>query len=333
MSFHKATVVRTEANPETYHARLHARGSAEFAMSPSHLKEFARCPSRWFNGYEPPGSEAMEWGSLLDCLLLTPGQFNSRYAVIPSDAPKKPSKSQLNAKKPSADTLLAISWWKDFNVSHPDCEIISADLLADCKAAINRLRSDDVAAAFIDASDKQVLVQAEWHDEHTGLVVPVRCLMDLVPRLETEFAKCLGDLKTGRSAALVPFQRQCFELSWHVQAAFDTDLYVAATGEDRNSWCFLVQENFKPWQPGKRLLSQAFLELGRVTYRRQLANYCLCLKTGVWPGYDDTDEAIQGWSLCEAEPFMESAATFAPKFLFGGTPEESPSSEPEEVIP
>lgn len=314
------------ASPDVYHKSLVARGAPNFPVSPSHLKEFARCPSRWVNGYESPDSDAKEWGSLIDCLLLTPEQFDSRYAVIPQDAPKKPSKSQLRAKKPSPDTVAAIEWWKGFDESHPGVEIVSSELLADCNAAIKRLRSDDVANAFVDSCDKQVLVNAEWHDEKTELVIPVRCLMDLVPRKDTEFAKCLGDLKTGRSAALTPFQRQCFDLAWHVQGAFDTDLYVAATGEDRNSWCFIVQENFAPWQCGKRLLSQAFLELGQSTYKRQLANYCLCLKTGAWPGYDDTDEAVQGWSLVEPDPWMESKALFEPKLEM---PEEAP--EPEDI--
>lgn len=328
--FKNAKVVRLGVSPEDYHQQKVNRGNPSFAVSPSHLKEFARCPERWLRGYEPPQSDAMEWGSLLDCLLLTPEQFPSRYAAIPPDAPKKPSKAQLRAKKPSPDTVAAIAWWSDFNTAHPGCEIVTDELLTEAKAATERLRSDDIIASFLDASDKQVLVTADWHDERTGLVIPVRCLMDLVPRHDTEFGKCLGDLKSGRSAALSPFQRQCFDMAWHVQAAFDTDLYVAATGEDRNTWCFVVQENYAPWQPGKRILSQNFLDLGRSTYKRQLANYCACLKSGVWPGYDDTDECIQGWSLLECDPWMESKAMFDPK---PAIPEQEAVPEQEGVVP
>lgn len=325
--FKDASIAEVGASSDAYHNQKAERGTATFAMSPSQLKEFSRCPQRWVNKYESPSSEAKEWGLLLDCLLLTPQHFETRYVVVPADAPKRPSKSQLRAKKPSKETVAAIEWWAEFNQSHPGCEIVDEALVSDCHAAIATLRRDEIAAAFVDSSDKQVLVKALWQDEATGLSVPARCLIDLAPKSETEFAKCLGDLKSGRSAALVPFQRQCFDLSWHVQAAFDLDLYVAATGEDRNTWCFIVQENFAPWQPGKRLLSQSFLELGRTTYQRQLANYCLCLKTGVWPGYDDTDEAIQGWSLIEPDPWMESKGLFDPR------PTIAPDAEPVEEQP
>lgn len=171
-------------------------------------------------------------------------------------------------------------------------------------------------AAFHKDSDTQVWLAGEWHDEPTGLVVPVRGLVDIAPRAESEFALCLADLKTTRSAAVLPWQRWCYQARYHWQAALYIALWNAATGEERNTFCFIVQENFAPWQTGKRMLSQDFLTLGTAEYRAALANYCQCLKHDRWPGYDDTDEAIQSWSLVQPEPFMAERAQFAPKYDF-----------------
>lgn len=320
MSFINANIKGCEINPDQYHNQPARRGAKDFAMSPSALKEFARCPQRWMRGYNPPDSDAMQWGSLIDCLALTPDQFDSRYVIQPDtytneDGEVKPWKNNAHV-------------CKQWRAEQAGMEIITKKSRLEAIEVVKALTADEIIASFMACSTKQMLVEAQWQDE-SGITIPVRCLLDLVPSPNSEFAKCLGDLKTLSTAALGPFQRKCFEFGWHVQAAFDTDLFVAATGEDRNTWCFVVQESYPPYQTGKRILSQDFLELGRSTYRRQLALYCRCLKTGVWPGYDDTDEAIQGWSLVNPDPWMESKSLFEPKLEVS----EEPETEPEDIIP
>jgi hypothetical protein len=159
-------------------------------------------------------------------------------------------------------------------------------------------------------------------------------LIDFRPRVDTEFAHCLGDLKRTRSAALMPWQRDCFNMGYHVQAAFYQDLYAAATGEDRNTWCFVLSESLRPFQPGKRILSQDFYAIGKAEYVRLMENYCLCLKHQKWPDYDDTDEAVQTWSVVNPDPWMATKAQFAPKFIFGeGEVVSASESDPDDIIP
>lgn len=315
-----ARIVSVGANADDYHNHGIQRGKREHPVSPSVLKEFMRCPSRWRNGYESPASTALAFGSLADCLLLTPELFASRYVVKP--ATYKDAKT--GEEKPWNGNANVCKEWL---ASVDGKEVISAFELGESQAAVRAVKGDAIIGAFLEASERQVLVEAEWHDEPTGLVIPVRCLMDMVPRADSEFAKCLADLKTVRNASLIPFQRQVHQFGWHIQAAFDTDLYVAATGEDRNTWCFIGMESFAPWQPFKRMLSQDFMELGRAQYTKALRNYAQCLKHDRWPGYDDHDEAIQGWSLCAPEPWMANAETFAPKYDF--TEQEETTTEDE----
>lgn len=195
---------------------------------------------------------------------------------------------------------------KEWRAAQDGKEIVSAKEVFEINIALKSLFKDEVIKSFCDASDKQVLVTGEWHDEATGLVVPVRCLMDFVPRADTEFYNSLGDLKTTRSAALQPFSRFCYQMGYHVQAAFDTDLYVSATGEDRFTWGLILLENYPPYQTGKRILAEDFVQIGRQTYRHLLAQYCRCLKTNHWPDYDSNNKhAAQGWSIISPEPWQE----------------------------
>ena len=308
MSFKNATIFKVGATNDEYQKREHERGHPLFAMSSSSLKEFGHCPARWFAGYESPDSPAKTWGSLIDCLATSPDDFENRFAIQPAQY----KSADGDMKDWNGNATVCKKWKRD----HEGMDIISDATFKKASLAVARLNNDPIIKSWLDACERQVWVKAEWHDEPTGRVVPVQCLIDFVPRLDSEFPKCLGDLKCVRSAGIIPFQRQVYQMGWHVQAAFNTDLYLAARNEDRNTWCFIIQENYEPFQPAKRMLSEAFVDIGRAMYRKHLSNYAQCLKHGRWPGYDDHDEAIQSWTLVQPEPWMESAELFATKYEF-----------------
>lgn len=54
-------------------------------------------------------------GNMLDCYL-TEGEeaYRARFVAVPEDAPKRPTKAQRNAKKPSPETVDAIAYWEQF---------------------------------------------------------------------------------------------------------------------------------------------------------------------------------------------------------------------------
>lgn len=319
MSIQNAKIVEMGANPEKYHAQKAERGTPDFALSPSQIRNFAQCPSRYRLGYDSPDSDAKQWGSLLDCLLLTPKQFDERYAIEPTKY-----KNGLGEVKPWNNNATLCRDWK---ADQGTREIIKSKEYFTVQTAVKRLLEDEIIAAWCACSDTQVWIAAEWHDEETRQIVPLKCLLDFVPRTDTEFCKCAGDLKTTRNGSLMAWQRFCYQMGYHIQAAFNLDMLAAATGEDRNTFCFILQENFAPWQPAKRMLSEDFLVLGRADYQRTLANYCQCLKSDKWPDYDEHDESVQGWSVVRPEPFMASREQFAPHFNFGS---EAPETAPEE---
>lgn len=315
------------ANSDEYHAQTAERGTPEFVVSSSALREFANCPARWRAGYEAPDSKAKHNGSLLDCMLLTPEQFDNRYALRPDTYVNDDGET----KKWNANSNVCKGWL----ARHEDKEIVTQAHLDECAEAIDRLKEDETIAAWLEACDPQVWLTANWQDEKTGLVIPCKALIDFRPRLDTEFQKTLGDLKSTRNAAILPWQRWCFSAGYHVQAAFYADIYAAAhPDEDRNTWVFIIQENYAPWQPGKRMLSQDFLDLGRATYRQMLANYCACVKSGRWPSYDETDEALAGgWTLVQAESFMINTAAFAPHYVFDAEEDNEIPDEQTDIIP
>lgn len=315
-----AKIIAIDANPVAYHAEDAKRGTVKYQMSSSSIRAFGGCPSRWHAGYEPPESGAKEYGSLLDTFVLQPKSFKQRYAIKPLTY--KNEKGEV--KEWNGNSNVCKKWLED----HKGFEITSDAEVKEALEANRVLLLDETIKAFLECSDRAVHIVGEWHDPETKIVVPLKALVDLLPRLDTEFCKSAGDLKSTRNAALMPWTKWCYTAGYHIQAAFYADLIVAAQPErDLTDFCFILSENYPPYQSGKRLLSGDFMEMGRSSYRKLLAAYSACMAGKKWPGYDDHDEASQGWSLVSPLPYMEGDSLFAPKFNFepeDGPPEDEP---------
>lgn len=337
-----ARIVGTNVDSVTYHGKPKARrGSADFVVSSSSLRSvFADCPSKWVTPYKRiDGSEAWYeeeetiatlWGNLLDCAVLTPEMMDSRYAVVPDDAPKKPTKAQIGAKKPSEDTVAAIAYWKRFNEMHAGKQIITYQQLHDAYQASERLLAYPGVGDYIKSCDKQVEIRADWQDPDTGLIIPLCCLIDLVPNEDSDlaiadpvFLQSLADLKSTRSAKPASWDRWCDTAGYAIQASWNTDMLVAATSRHISTFNFFLSESHAPWQPDKVLMTNDPIEKsgdvdsGRAQYRQMMADYCKCLKTGFWPGYSDTDEACEGgWRAKQPNPWKENERAFAPHYAW-----------------
>jgi exodeoxyribonuclease VIII len=318
MSLKNVTIRGREVNSEEYHEGNGAkRGDSDFEMSASMLREFGVCASRWLAGYTPPDSEAKDYGSLLDCLYLTPGQFAAKYAVRPDTYKSK------DGDKPWNNNATVCREWNEATEAEGRKPLKKTEL-AEAQAAIRRLESDKILSAFHDVSEKQVWLTGLWTDDATGLTVPVKALVDLAPAKDSEFAACLGDLKSTRAALPSVWSRYSSQRKYHLQGALYLDMWNAATGEARDTWCFILSENFPPYQTGRAMLSQQKLEYGRVLYQAYLARYCQCLKTGVWPDYQTGPGVIQGWSLDDASRWDEMESIAA---MEGAAPDEAPPVE------
>lgn len=306
--FTNARIAAVNADPGEYHAVSGVRGRPGFVMSRSELMRFKDNPQKWIRGIQDEATESTEFGDLVDCVFLQPDSFMKRFALLPKDPPRRPSEKQRNAKNPSRSTLEAIVFWDDFNTRHAGKQIVPSDTNGSAHAAVERLMADERIAALLACSDRQVYLLGEYQDSRTGMTVPVKALLDLVPRVGSPFQHCLADLKTARSAAHWLWTKECFNRGYHTQAALYTDLYVAATGQERTDWLHVIVENEPPYEPARRIMAPDFVDLGRQQYLAALRYYCQCLKENKWPSYDDGDDTWNGWSWVYAAPYMVTQA-------------------------
>jgi len=273
------------------------RGEAGYVMSRSDLGEFANCPHRWRVGYRDGGSESTEWGSMVDAALF--GQFGHLYATLPEtyEDEKGNVKPWNGNSTVCKQTKADIERNGQIPVKRHEVESVNA--------AVEILRNDYDASCLLENARTQVHILGMYKDEETGLSVPLRALLDIVPDAEGRFGKCLADLKTCSDASPEAWPRTVAKWGWHIQAAFYLDLYRAATGEDRTDWLHLVQESQPPYEIGRRVISSPFVDVGRAAYREALVRYAWCLKNNEWPGYDEVKAGIMpGWTLIEPDAWM-----------------------------
>jgi hypothetical protein len=174
------------------------------------------------------------------------------------------------------------------------------------------MKKDALITEFLESCNNQVAVSLDYHDDETGLVIPVRGLIDLVPKAGTKFENSLGDIKTTGDASHWKWGRTAYEQGYHYQAALYLDLFNAATGEQRNEFRHIVQESDYPFELARRLLPEEWIAVGRENYLSDLGLYAKCLRRDGFAGYEELDlmrglpnrHNIDGWTVSEPEPWM-----------------------------
>ena len=226
-----------DVNPEEYHApQKAARGTPEFVMSRSELEKFNICASKWKrNGYVQPETQALVWGGLMDVVVLTPDILESAYVTYPETYKKvmmqcpdcggvADSKKCKACNKPRIQSEVEMAW--DLHSStcrkwaldrRAEGKIpIKAEMMSDAWAANARLKEDEEIMAILECSKKQVQLNLEWHCEDTGIVVPWKMLLDIVPAPSSEFGNTIYDFKTSRNLDRRKWKLQVFNDNLHL---------------------------------------------------------------------------------------------------------------------
>jgi hypothetical protein len=288
-----AKVIGRNISYETYSRQGDGvgRGHPDYSVSRSALAEIAVCPKRWRDGVDDDDStNATEWGSLIDVLLMAPQRFDSLYAVAPAEY-RDEKKGEM--KKWNWNATVCKQWRED----QGDRIVIKSELLKKAQTAMAALMADDDLKSLIACSKFQVMVVGEWHDADTGLIIPIRSLLDIVPDKEHPiWCRDLCDFKTARDGNPDFWARVVDGCAYDIQAMLSTDLYVAATGEDRTDWIFPVQENVHPYHVVKPLpaLTSEFQVYGRAKYQSALRLYARCLAKNHWPSYPTGKRMVIG---------------------------------------
>jgi hypothetical protein len=306
--------VTFEADPKVYHSLGSEirRGKPGFIMSRGQLVKFAENPWKWIRYADKPTTDAMNWGSLVDRLTLTPHLVSSCYEVCPDTYPATAKKKDAPQEmKPWNWNATFCDDWRQ-EVLKGGKEPLKRSTLDAARVASARLLEDERVAAVLKCSKRQVQVVVNYRDKETGIDVPFKAMPDLLPEPGSEFERFIPDLKTSNDAGPDGWERKVFAEGYHIQAGSYIDAVNAATGRAYDSFLHIIQESDEPYAVGRRMLSEEFLNIGRDFYKRALRHYCQCLALNKWPGYDDQNDnaaspILDGWRLTQPEAWMIAA--------------------------
>jgi exodeoxyribonuclease VIII len=268
---------------DNYHAdtsRISKSGLDVINRSPYHYW------AKYLNPNRPPEprKKAFIIGSITNDVLLQPHLLDEQYVIVPADAPRRPSALQINAKKPSPETLAATEWWDAFNTQTNGRTVVEAD---DYDRAARMCESiHDFAATHLLLSDGEAEKTILFDEPETGTAC--KCRPDWISS-----DGFLLDLKTTTDASPDAFGRSALSYRYHVQAAFYSDGFYFATGNYPKAFIFLVVEKEYPFAVACYYAEPRTIELGHAAYMRNLQTYAECLQTGVWPGYSDQIEPLK----------------------------------------
>ena len=307
-----AELVEFQTSMDAYHVENARRGQPEYEMTRSRLMQFATCPARWKDGWEFGGNAGTRHGTLVDLMVR---DEQDGITVKPETYPAKVKLTKARQKEwlatqaeetglpveqlpdpPTHETV--IKQWngnadacKAWLVEHEDKLVVTRKELEKAGAADMLIRNHEEFGAILKSSLFAALVTGVYRDPDTGIEVPIKTAIDIVPDDQT----ALVDLKTGRSAEPRAWTRACWSYGYDLQGAMNLDLWNPATGENRHRFKHLIQENEFPYHTTYKPLSDEFVHLGRIRYLAALKRYCQCLSSGDWPGYAGDEIVPEEW--------------------------------------
>ena len=246
----------------------------------------------WEHPQEPTPS--MGLGILLHTALLEPARWANEVVMLPEDAPRRPTQRQIDAKKPSPETVVAVKWWAEWNEKTKGKTLVDAEQKTTLDAMAESVRRLQCHTLVTGGQAETCIV---WEDPETGLM----CKGRLDYQRVVGWQHCITDLKTCTNAGYDAFQRAINQYGYHHQAAFYCWGWEALTGETP-SFTWLCVETDPPYAAKAWECEPSTLDAGKLSYRAALAKYAECLAKNEWPGYGEAVEFIglSDWALKSA---------------------------------
>lgn len=289
------------------------RGHPDRCLSRSELMLMLDCGQMFLAGGTRPESESLSFGSLVDCMALTPDELG-QYIIQPGTY-----RSGGEKKKWSARATYCKQWMKDnpgkcppdeyeeslvkiWNNNSTSCKewvkaqraegrtVVSQkewDQAAEC---VRCLRAHDMdgftIGDLIDECHTQTCIAGVWECPETGMEIPIRALLDM----DREGA--VYDLKTTVDARPKKFRFSVRDYHYDVQAWLYSAMAANAKGVDSLPFAFVVVRNKPPYLVATYKPTCETLAEGREKFERAMRAYCQALQTGRFKGYTEGFEAI-----------------------------------------
>lgn len=224
-------------------------------------------------------SDAMLLGSLVHTLVLEPHKFGKEYVVEPEDAPKRPTKAQINAKKPSDAAIESIKFWNEWDSANSNKTVIDKETLRKAEHMYGSVWTHPEAKSHIvDGIAEQSIF---W--EHDGQ--QLKCRPDYTQ------GSVIVDLKTAQDASPYGFAKAVSNFRYDIQQSLYED--GCRTQFEVTDFIFVVVESTAPYLTAVYRLDKEYVDYAREQYQSLLYDWKTAQDFGIYKGYSDEIVAIK----------------------------------------
>jgi hypothetical protein len=223
------------------------------------------------------------------CAILEPESFMDRHAIVPENAPRKPTAPQIKAYKagkPTEKGEVSCRYWEQWGAMNDGKTIIDTETAAEYLEIGNAIRNHPELSAYFDNGKSEQAVFA--HDPKTGVLC--KCKPDYLTCLKG-YNICL-ELKSTEDATSKRFQRTALNFGYFQAAAFYQDVMEWAIGRP-DLYLIVAFEREAPYGVKVYEVTPEALRRGTEEYRAALNIYHECLMTDNWPLYDTDIEILE----------------------------------------
>tara|TARA_R100000951_G_C2647376_1_gene183017 strand:- start:684 stop:1475 length:792 start_codon:yes stop_codon:yes gene_type:complete len=197
-------------------------------------------------------TQALSFGSLYDCLLMTPEEFDDRFVMIDDDQIVEELKTK-GIKNPRA-TKVYKDYLRKLEQDNPDKEMVNAD---------DHTQAIDMITRLEDCGAKDLYLTGKYQVEFKK-PIPTKNHGDVMMR---GFLDCLGktficDSKSCQN--LNGFKYDIFKYGYPIQA------YLYLTAFDLDEFYWLAQSKVYPYTPGVYKASEETLKLGENKFNQAI---------------------------------------------------------------
>lgn len=256
-----------------------------------------RNPIKFLADIPKQETDAMQWGTLVDCLWTTPELFEEYYATLPANAPRRPTEAQKTAKRPSESSIKSVMWWQTWEESARGKIIVPPDTLAQARKAVKMLDLHPVAHDLKACSLRQVTLMGP---APACLGLPEGCkakaMLDLLP-VEGPWSNCIPDLKTTNYISEAKMHNAMFDFDYVVKMAFYSIMAEAAGYGKRDKAVLIWSGKQEPHEVVVREIVD--LEFGKQVVMKRIGKLKEMRPGEILP-YIDTEVKpmpLHGWAI------------------------------------
>lgn len=235
------------------------------AVNWSTLKAMADSPAHYLAALHVGRKDtaALRFGRVVDCLLFTPSEFSTRYAI--------PRFDDFRTKEAKA--------WKE-SAEAEGLEVVKPTEVDEARTLADAVRAHPVARRYINAGRYQVPMV--WTDEATGL----RCkgLADLVGLPNGTAGTFLIDGKSAVNIGKRQYLRDFAKYKYHCQLAHYRNGCRYALNFDPAEIGHIVYEKGQPYDVGVLTFDSYIIDAGEQEVAALLRTVAECRAKNEWPG-------------------------------------------------